>query len=128
MIRKANKYFARKVGIKPLAIEFFKDFSLNSTVAELVLQNGQPKSIKVNICRVLDSQIIGLAHEYIHALQIQRGDLQVENGQFFWQGINATNIPYNEQKWEIEARKLQFAWFKNFNSFPLTAKAKKFIV
>jgi len=114
MLARANKYFARKAGIKPLAIEFFKDWSLNSTVAELVLQNGQPKSIRVNICRVLDSQIIGLAHEYIHCLQILKGKLQIHKGKEFWYGKECL-MPYVNRPHEIEARKLQFAWFKNFN-------------
>jgi len=128
VLNKANRYFARKAGIKPLAIEFFKDWSLNSTVAELVLQFGQPLKIKINLCRITDSQIIGLAHEYIHCQQIKRKKLEVYNGKYYWQGIDCSFVAYDNQKWEIEARELQFVWFKNFNSFLLTAKAKKFKV
>lgn len=119
MLNKANKYFAQKAKIKALPIEFFKDFGLNSVVAELVLQNGQPKSIRVNICRVLDSQIIGLAHEYVHCWQILKGKLQIHDNKEFWYGKECL-MPYVNRPHEIEAGKLQFAWFKNFNSLWLT--------
>ena len=60
----------------------------NSIVCVFVDPNGTVKDM-----------IISLAHEMIHAWQVDRGDLLGAN----WKGNDLTHLPYNLQPWEIEA-------------------------
>ncbi len=47
----------------------------------------------------LKSMIISLAHEMIHAWQVNRGDMQGTN----WKNQDYSQFPYQLQPWEIEA-------------------------
>ena len=47
----------------------------------------------------IKSMIKSLAHEMIHAWQVDRGDLQGR----FWKGEDMAHLPYQFQPWEIEA-------------------------
>ena len=47
----------------------------------------------------LKSMIISLAHEMIHAWQVNRGDMQGAN----WKKLDYSQLPYQLQPWEIEA-------------------------
>ena len=47
----------------------------------------------------LESMMESLAHEMIHAWQVDRGDLLGRN----WKDKDMSNLPYNLQPWEIEA-------------------------
>lgn len=116
MLNKANNYFASQLGIAPLAIEFFKDWGLNSIIAETVFSNGKASKIRINLCRVVDSQVLALGHEYIHVSQVLAGKLEIRGQSEFWCGKCCDSIPYIQRPHEIEARKLQFSWYQNFNA------------
>lgn len=47
----------------------------------------------------LKSMIVSLAHEMIHAWQVNRGDMQGAN----WKKQDYSQLPYQLQPWEIEA-------------------------
>lgn len=47
----------------------------------------------------IETNIISLAHEFIHAWQVDRGDLQAMT----WKGEDLKELPYQLQPWEIEA-------------------------
>ena len=47
----------------------------------------------------LETNIVSLAHEFIHAWQVERGDLE----QMMWKGEDLRELPYQLQPWEIEA-------------------------
>ena len=47
----------------------------------------------------IEDNIELLAHEMIHAWQVDRGDLVGHT----WKGIDCAGLPYNLQPWEIEA-------------------------
>jgi hypothetical protein len=47
----------------------------------------------------LEGSIVSLAHEFIHAWQVARGDL----AGMTWRGMDLTELPYQLQPWEIEA-------------------------
>ena len=47
----------------------------------------------------IEDNIELLAHEMIHAWQVDRGDLVGHA----WKGVDCTGLPYNLQPWEIEA-------------------------
>ena len=47
----------------------------------------------------IETNIISLAHEFIHAWQVERGDLQAMT----WKGEDLKELPYQLQPWEIEA-------------------------
>ncbi len=47
----------------------------------------------------IKDNIISLAHEFIHAWQVDRGDLEGMN----WKGEDLHELPYQLQPWEIEA-------------------------
>ena len=47
----------------------------------------------------IEQNIISLAHEMIHAWQVDRGDLIGH----VWKGMNLEELPYQLQPWEIEA-------------------------
>ena len=49
----------------------------------------------------LKDMVISLAHEFIHAWQVIRGDLEGNS----WKGENCELYPYRYQPWEIEAHK-----------------------
>lgn len=47
----------------------------------------------------LETNIVSLAHEFIHAWQVDRGDLEAMT----WKGDDLHELPYQLQPWEIEA-------------------------
>jgi len=47
----------------------------------------------------IKENIVSLAHEFIHAWQVDRGDLEGMN----WKGEDLHELPYQLQPWEIEA-------------------------
>ena len=47
----------------------------------------------------LKQNITSLAHEMIHAWQVERGDLLGQG----WKGMDLSEVPYQLQPWEIEA-------------------------
>ena len=47
----------------------------------------------------IESNIVSLAHEFIHAWQVDRGDLIG----MAWKGDDLNELPYQLQPWEIEA-------------------------
>jgi len=47
----------------------------------------------------IESNIVSLAHEFIHAWQVDRGDLSG----MAWKGDDLHELPYQLQPWEIEA-------------------------
>lgn len=47
----------------------------------------------------IEQNIVSLAHEMIHAWQVDRGDLVGHT----WKGMNLEELPYQLQPWEIEA-------------------------
>lgn len=125
MIDAANNYFASQLGVAPLAIEYFKDWGLNSTIAQLVFSNGKPSKLQINSCRVKESQILALCHEYIHYWQFLRGDLKIKGNKEFWRGNDCSAMDYASRPHEIEARQLQFSWYVAFNqNKPLTSSPK----
>ena len=47
----------------------------------------------------IETNIVSLAHEFIHAWQVDRGDLVG----MAWKGVDLHELPYQLQPWEIEA-------------------------
>ena len=64
-----------------------------------------------------DKLIQSICHEIMHAWQVSRGDLQITNKQAFWKGIDFSATSYKNQPWEIEARKMEFDLYREFNLF-----------
>ena len=61
-----------------------------------------------------------LAHEMIHAWQVDRGDLLGRN----WKGQDMSDLPYNLQPWEIEAHGNQEFIAECFFNDKIPAKSK----
>ena len=47
----------------------------------------------------IETNIVSLAHEFIHAWQVERGDLHAMT----WKGEDLRELPYQLQPWELEA-------------------------
>jgi hypothetical protein len=68
----------------------------------------------------LESMLESLAHEMIHAWQVDRGDLLGRN----WKGQDMSDLPYNLQPWEIEAHGNQEFIAACFFNDKIPAKSK----
>jgi len=55
-----------------------------------------------------------LAHELVHLKQYDQAELRFKHMKQYWMGVDMTDVAYEKQPWEIEARKLQPLLAKDF--------------
>jgi len=55
-----------------------------------------------------------LAHELVHLKQYDKAELRFKHMKQYWMGVDMTDVAYEKQPWEIEARKLQPLLAKDF--------------
>jgi hypothetical protein len=71
--------------------------------------NWNPREFMIEIQTGLprDHYIQTLLHELQHVLQHVRGDLRDKRGIRCWKGTNCSDVNYEDQPWEIEARQME---------------------
>jgi len=69
-----------------------------------------------NQTKTTEDVLIIIAHELIHVMQMTLGQLVCLHDKIIWLDQDMTNVPYDEQPWEIEARNVSKSLFERFIS------------
>jgi hypothetical protein len=77
---------------------------------------GKPREFNIEVYRKQSAEeiILTLAHEFVHLSQYCRGDLNPEMTVWRGEKVNADEIPYHEQPWEIEAEVISHIIFNEY--------------
>lgn len=78
--------------------------------------SGKPREFNIEVYRKQSSKeiLLTLAHEFVHLSQYCRGDLNPEMTVWRGEKVNADEIPYHEQPWEIEAETLSHIIYNDY--------------
>lgn len=104
----------RNLGIRIRKVKDFDVFGLVSV--EDYNASGKPRDFLIEVKRGLNDEdfLMTIAHELVHVRQYVRGDLNEEMS--YWRGasVKASEIPYAEQPWEIEAEEVAEELYKEY--------------
>jgi predicted metallopeptidase len=110
------KALTKILGFETIRIRLYylpKVFKLSSTDFWAVAKKAadREQSYKIFLSKKLGPYSLKkvLAHEFIHIVQYESGDLQVDGELFIWKGVggNMRKIKYDNRPFEIDAKKRQ---------------------
>ena len=101
LLQQAILFFSNELNITKGSVYDVKYFdTLDNAEASISYEGNLTYFIKIKKNKFFICQLSTLAHELIHAQQMDRGELQVFPGYIMWKGQRHNNVVITQEKWE----------------------------